>query len=430
MLTKAEIEKAVRARKKSIQVGPGLILTINNADTWKTEDEIRGSWKARYTWQGKTVTMALGSADIFGRKKGKTPRQALTRAQEIQRMAAEGIDPKVEKAAAKAGRSAASSIPTFEELAVRHWETHKGAWSPKHASQWINNMRDHTFPHIGHLPVSEIDGPMVKLAMDPIWMDIKETADRVLQRIHAVFEDADALDYTGGKKNPADVAKRLLQKRDRRADEKHSASVHWHEAPEFFASIGDDNAACTPLRFMMLCGLRTAPVRFSQWEWLIEDGSVIRVPAKYMKLKPHEKKDKRNDHFLPVTPHIQAELEKLQQGTDFMFPGERAAQVNSNALNDLCKRMHRDKFAIDRKGWVDKETGEIVCGHGMRSTFRTWVGDVKGPEYKDLAEKTISHVVKDPNRGAYDRAKMLKFRYDLLAEWGEYLTGGNNWREI
>ena len=63
-------------------------------------------------------------------------------------------------------------IPTFAEMAKQVYKERLSTWkNPKHSDQWINTLRDYTFPKIGLLPVSDIGQPEVLTCLSPIWTE-------------------------------------------------------------------------------------------------------------------------------------------------------------------------------------------------------------------------------------------------------------------
>ncbi|WP_422917754.1 phage integrase central domain-containing protein [Sphingobium cupriresistens] len=55
---------------------------------------------------------------------------------------------------------------------------------------WISSLENHVFPLIGSKPVNEVDSPAVVEVLSPIWLEIPDTARRILQRIGAVLDFA------------------------------------------------------------------------------------------------------------------------------------------------------------------------------------------------------------------------------------------------
>jgi hypothetical protein len=64
------------------------------------------------------------------------------------------------------------------------------------------------------------------------------------------------------------------------------------------------------------------------------------------------------------------------------------------------------------------ERGDVTV-HGMRSTFRDWVGEETNFP-RELAEKAIQHTIGDETERAYQRGELLKKRRKLMEAWASY----------
>jgi hypothetical protein len=68
-------------------------------------------------------------------------------------------------------------------------EEHEKAWkNGKHQNQWIATLKTYAFPSLGDRLVSEIEGPLLRDVLAPIWLGKPETARRVRQRIGTVLD--------------------------------------------------------------------------------------------------------------------------------------------------------------------------------------------------------------------------------------------------
>src|SRR5947199_390441 len=69
-------------------------------------------------------------------------------------------------------------------------------------SQWRSTLATYAYPVFGKLPVAEIDTGLMLQALEPIWNDKHETAQRVRGRIKAILDWAKVRGYRSGD-NPA-----------------------------------------------------------------------------------------------------------------------------------------------------------------------------------------------------------------------------------
>lgn len=72
------------------------------------------------------------------------------------------------------------AIPTFRKAAELVHEEHEKAWkNGKRQNQWIATLKTCAFPKMGDLPVSDIEEPLIRDVLAPIWLAKPETARRV-----------------------------------------------------------------------------------------------------------------------------------------------------------------------------------------------------------------------------------------------------------
>jgi hypothetical protein len=187
-------DSAVRSRSKKPGYyldGSGLYLQVSKTGS--------RSWIFRYTLNGKTREMGLGSLTAFGLA------QARERAQRARQLLADGIDPiekrGEERKAIAAHRTAERArAKTFENCAREYHEASADEWkNAKHAAQWINTLTQYAFPKFGSLPVGDVGKAEIVSALAPLWKSKAETASRLLQRIRTVLNFAAARDYSPGK---------------------------------------------------------------------------------------------------------------------------------------------------------------------------------------------------------------------------------------
>lgn len=127
-------------------------------------------WIVRLTIKGKRnekdgphrTDLGLGGFPLV------TLAMAREKALEHRRMAMHGQNPLYENA---------DDVPAFSELAKLVHKERLPTWNnPPHGDQWINTLRDYTFPKIGKLPVSDIGQPEASACLSAIWTEKHETA--------------------------------------------------------------------------------------------------------------------------------------------------------------------------------------------------------------------------------------------------------------
>jgi hypothetical protein len=102
----------------------------------------------------------------------------------LRRQVREGGDPVAER------RKPRKVVPSFETAARGCYDAMKDGWKNQRHASWISSLENHVFPLIGTKPVNEVDSACVVEVLAPIWLDISDTARRILQRIGAVLDPA------------------------------------------------------------------------------------------------------------------------------------------------------------------------------------------------------------------------------------------------
>ena len=365
-------------------------------------------WTLRYKRAGKVREAGIGPArggDAL------TLAEARAKADGIWRMHKGGLDPLAEKKAAAARVAAEAQdrqarAVTFRAAAEAHIQAFQAEWkNAKHRWQWSATLQTFVYPHMGALPVGEVDTPHVLAVLQPIWWTKPETATRVRGRIEVVLDYARVRGWRTGE-NPArwrgHLAK-LLPARAKVAAVEHHAALPWTEIGTFMAELTKlGGAAALALRYAILTAARTGEVIGATWGEVDLPSGVWTVPAARMKAK--------REHRVPLSPAAAAilrEAAKLRTGDDPgtpVFPGGNGARgLSDMALLMTLRRMKR---------------GDLTT-HGFRSTFRDWVGEYTAVP-REVAEAALAHTLKDKTEAAYQRGDMFDKRRSMMAAWANF----------
>jgi integrase len=365
-------------------------------------------WTLRYKRAGRVREAGIGPArggDAL------TLAEARAKADGIWRMHKGGLDPLAEKRAALARAAAEAQdrqarMVTFRAAAEAHIQAFQAEWkNPKHRWQWSATLETFAYPHMGALPVAEVDTPHVLAVLQPIWFTKPETATRVRGRIEVVLDYARVRGWRTGE-NPArwrgHLAK-LLPSRAKVAAVEHHAALPWAEVGAFMAELATlGGAAALALRYAILTAARTGEVIGATWGEVDMRAGVWTIPAVRMKAKRE-----RRVPLSAAAVAILAEAAKLRMSDDPaapLFPGAKGARGLSNmALLMALRRMKR----------ADLTT------HGFRSSFRDWVGEHTAFP-REVAEAALAHVLKDKTEAAYQRGDMFDKRRAMMAAWASF----------
>jgi integrase len=358
------------------------------------------SWVFRFTSPviGRERFMGLGPiADI-------TLAQARDAAQEARSLIREGKDPiESRREQRTAAKVEASRSITFKAYAEQFISNREAGWkNADHRQQWRNSLRDHAHPHIGHLPVSEVDTAAVLKVLRPIWSTKPDSASRIRGRIESILSAAKAEGLRSGE-NPALWRGHLDQvfpskKKVRRVQ--HHAALAYADIPRFMASLrADETDAALLLQFIILTAARYSEAALAEWGEL--DAKMWTVPIARMKTRPH---------VVPLSDAAMAVLAAARERygkAGLIFPGASSGRPISDVSLAKCVKRH---------------TALPATTHGMRSTFRDWCGDCTDFP-REVAEAALSHAVGNETELAYRRGDALKKRRALMAAWADYCEG-------
>jgi len=369
----------------------------------------RAFWLFRYSSGGKVREAGLGRA----RGHNAVPlAEARERARQLREQVRAGKDPLAEREIDEARKKAAATktaaaAKTFRQVAEMYVAAHEAGWrAAKHRQQWVNTLTEYAYPHLGDLPVAEIETGHVTAALEPIWREKTETASRVRGRIESVLDYAKARGWRDGE-NPArwrGHLDHLLPARSKVARVEHHAALPWHEIGIFMARLlAQTSVSARAAAFSIVTATRSGETRGARW-------GEIDLALRIWTIPPDRMKAGR-EHRVPLSDlavGIVEEMAKLRQ--DFLpdalvFPGSRA----NRPLGDvpLVKAV--------------RTAGVDATLHGFRSTFRDWCSETTNHP-RELAEAALAHVLSDKTEAAYQRGDLLEKRRHLMAAWASFCT--------
>ncbi|MBC3884121.1 tyrosine-type recombinase/integrase [Undibacterium griseum] len=358
-----------------------------------------GKWVLRYVSPitGKRRNAGLGSYPETGiAQVGKA-------AASLREQLAQGVDPLEEKAKELRG----PTIPTFQEAAaLLHRELLPSWKNAKHGQQWINTLTQYALPVIGKYPLDQIQPRHIADVLRPIWLDKAETASRLKQRIHAVMAWGWAHEFC--RSNPVDVVARLLpQQPGKSVRTQHQPAMPWKEMPAFVKTVlhteGQYDVTRPMLEFLILTAARSGEVRGMTWAEVDLENAIWTIPAERMKAQLQ--------HRVPLSERSVAIL-RNQRGRhkQLVFPSPRDQKELSDMT--LTSFLRRAEAKSDT-------AGRFATAHGFRSSFRDWCSEQGYP--RDLAERSLAHMVQNKVEAAYHRTDLLEQRRPLMEAWSRFI---------
>ncbi|HCF24851.1 MULTISPECIES: site-specific integrase [unclassified Novosphingobium] len=350
------------------------------------------SWFYIGTMSGRRIELGLGSdLDI-------TLAKARERAEKIRGQLLDGIDPRIERAKARAKPVPVVTFGTFAKEWIAGIED--GFRNPKHRQQWRNTVDTHAAPLLNK-PIDQISTSDVLAVLEPIWLSKPETASRLRGRIERILDAAKVKGLWSGD-NPARWKGHLdktLLRRDKSAV-KHHAALPFSEITAFMTGLRKrPGGTARALEFAILTAARSGEVRGMCWSEVDLEAKLWTVPKERMKAK-REHKVPLSDAALAVLRTVRPEAAKPE---DIVFAAPRGGPLSDMALSQQLKRMGHSDITV----------------HGFRSTFRDWVGEQTHFE-REVVEMALAHALTSEVEAAYRRGTAVEKRRELMAAWAAF----------
>jgi integrase len=394
-LTIKEIENAKpMAKKYKMADGGGLCLLVAPSGA--------KLWVWRYRFDGSEKNMHFGEYPLLTLKDARDLHFA------AKKLLASGVNPMAErKAEAEAKQQEAKALErkansSFENVALQWWEWWSIGKSPRHADTVMRRLKADIFPAFGHKSIDAIKAAEIRELMLAIE---KRNARDVAKRSHEVtsqiFRFAVARDIAS--RNPAaDFKPRDILAA---AKTENRARVDSKELPELLAKMDDyngDAVTCFALKLMAYTFVRTSEEIEAPWTEFDLDEARWTIPAERMKMD--------TPHIVPLSRQAVEVLRALKLLTGygkFVFPGanDKKKPISNNTI----------LYALYRLGYRDRMTG-----HGFRGLASTILHE-NGFDEAHI-ELQLAHMKRDKVAAAYNHAKYLKQRTEMMQWWADYLA--------
>lgn len=348
-------------------------------------------WRYRFYHLGKAQMTALG----------KYPSVSLAQARRLRDEAKiileQGKHPTLHKKAKKL-RQAVEGKNTFKRIALMWTETKNKGLNEKYAKQNLQRLRQHVFPIIGGLPITEITIPDIVRVVERIGnKGTIETAKRMKQIIGQIFRYAAQRGFC--EHNPAADLKDILPNRE----EKHHPCLPIIEIPHLLRAIDEQqtNLSKYALQLIMLTFVRTSELISARWDeidWKLKEWHI-----------PKERMKMNRPHLVPLSKQALSILKELHQIT-----GKREYLFFSSASKSKHISNGTILMALRRMGYATR-----MSGHGFRTLASTILNE-KG-YIPDAIERQLAHEDEDRIRSAYNRAEYYEERKKMMQDYADIL---------
>ena len=352
-------------------------------------------WRLKYRFLGTEKLLAIGPYPLLSLQEAREAKK------EAKKLLAGGIDPVAYKKSSK--EDAVRNVQnTFQAIALEWYENRKDIWKPRYADEVLKRLKEDIFPHIGKMPIKDIEPPLL---LDVIRKIEKrgalELAKRQLQKCGEIFRYAIA---TGrAVRDPSNDIKEALKP----VKKTHFAAIEVEELPEFVAALASNKGRLYPttqnaLWLIMLTFVRTSELINARWEEIDFERKRWIIAAERMKMG--------KEHIVPLADQAIEILKAQKEMTgqwDHVFPSPNKPKqsISNNTILGALKRM----------GYQGRMTG-----HGFRSLAMGAIKQELGYRH-EVVDRQLAHTPKSKIDKAYDRAAFLEERTKMMQDWADYL---------
>jgi len=367
------------------------------------------SWLFRYRVDNKSFKKSLG----------KYPALTLEKAREKRNAAkvdlANGIDPFPKKVHEKVHTK---EEKTFKEWAEWYIETlYTDGLSDTHISRTIKSFKKDVYPIIGDMPINDImTRDIIKILHVMKERTAIESARKTFSSINRVFSKAISNFPDDINRNPTSdislsdvIGKKKTVSYPVITDDKELGllikSISEYGLGEQEGQQTLRGHSSTRLALMMLAHVFTRPsnVRLAEWEEIDLKAKQWIIPASKMKTK--------KELIVPLSKQVLKILEEAKEVSPLsklVFPSNRSI---TSPFSDAAMVGALRRIGYDRS--------EIVA-HSFRGIFSTIAHEDKTYSH-DVIETQLAHTVGSQVSQAYNRAKHLPERVEMMQWYSDHL---------
>ncbi len=343
------------------------------------------AWRLSYRIKGKAQTMSFGAYPEV------TLSEARKRRDEARAVLRDGGDPMAPRKAA-AGRTLRQSWDAY-------WKGRQDI-TDAYKTNAQRCMEMYIFPKLADRGIATITRADLMVPLGEInALGLYTYVRKARMWLSQVFDYA--MEHEDCESNPAKLIN--PDKAFGKVKVKSFAAVELTEVPELMQRLSMENQSLQSVlacRFLAYTWVRTTEMRMQLWDELV-DTNLWLIDGNRMK--------RSRDHIVPLPRQAQEILDVMRQrcrGSRFVWPGDRGLDrpMSENAV----------LYLLHRAGFQGRMTG-----HGWRSIASTWANE-RGIN-PDVIEMQLAHVDGNATRAAYNRAKYLDQRRQMLQDWADWL---------
>jgi integrase len=396
-LTDARCKQAKHAPggKNKLFDGGGLYLELMPSGSKK--------WRLKYRIGGKENRLTFGDYPAVGLADARERR-------EIARgHIAGGTDPALLRDAERVTRTTGGEN-TFRTVADEWLTNRKDTWSAGYAIKTAQLLERDLFPALGHHPIHTITPSFLLAVVRKIEArGAYEMPRRALVTAGQIFRYA-----IGTGRATVDASAGMAAQLKPRPPVAHYPHVEEPQLPDLLARVDAYHGhpvTIAAVKLATLTFIRGGELRYAEWTEFDLDAAEWRVPSGRMKGRIWHKAS-GVFHIVPLPRQAVELLEELKQHSgrfDLLFPGAKSPRVpiTGEAMNKVFHTI----------GFKGQQTV-----HGLRGLASTLLNE-SGLFDSRIIEAQLSHKEKDQTKAAYNHARYIVVRRQMMQWWADYLDG-------
>ncbi len=375
------------SKAKKYADGEGLFLFVNSNGT--------KSWRFRY----RNVA-GIEKELTFGVYPEISLLEARTKKIEVRKLIRAGKDPIADKKEKKLIAVYAAGN-TFQGVATEWFNLNKDKWTNKYSLKIWSRLEKYVFPKIGDKAISQVTGlEILETIIRKLEKEGKtESSHKLLQNCSAILQLAfltKRVPY-----NPLIGLRGVLKPHKT----KGFPTIKIDELPDFLHRLEQHETSYLyklAIEMLLLTFVRQGELRKAKWEYFNFEKKLWCIPAEMMKT--------RQEHIVPLSKQSLKVLKLIKDITGdsaYLFPTKNKIKhpyMNENVINNIIRSL----------GYKDK-----LVGHGFRSLASTTLNELGYSS--DVIEKQLAHSERNKSRAAYNRAKYLPQRIEMMQFWADYI---------
>jgi integrase len=293
---------------------------------------------------------------------------------------------------------------TFEKLARERLLKVQDTVSEAHYKRTLTAFINDCFPYIGDMPINDITAKELLVILQEMnQRGANESGRKLFYAIGKTFKWAVANQLA--ERNPAAdiLLEEVLGKNTR---QNYPTIIDDDGIRGLLLAIDSYTGEHTTKRALQLQAhtfIRPYNIRHAQWSEIDLNNKQWTIPAKKMKTK--------EDLIVPLSDTVISIFEDMQQFTSdspyiFHSPKSKTSPMSDNTLLGAIRRL----------GYTKEE----FVPHGFRAMFSTLAHEKSNFKH-EVIETQLAHSVGNSVSQAYNRAKYLDERVELMSWWSDYL---------